>query len=143
MHILHLYILLYLSSLICTLSNSPMGSLSSPPFSFKLHPYLDHAHQQRHLPPMPTHSMTCAHPCPPMLFKVCPCIQKLCNVYYAPRERYHMSGEQWAVTNERIKVRKNNHHRDFVILLPHICSSNINSCYMPKTNLPIKCSNSC
>jgi hypothetical protein len=35
-------------------------------------------------PPMPTHSMTCAHPCPPMLFKLRPCIQKLCNVYYPP-----------------------------------------------------------
>jgi hypothetical protein len=37
-------------------------------------------------PSMPTHSMTCAHPCPcpPMLFKLCPCIQKLCNVYYPP-----------------------------------------------------------
>jgi hypothetical protein len=34
--------------------------------------------------PMPTHSMTCAHPCPPMLFKLRPCIQKLCNVYYPP-----------------------------------------------------------
>jgi hypothetical protein len=31
-------------------------------------------------PPMSTHSMTCAHPCPPMLFKLRPCIQKLCNV---------------------------------------------------------------
>jgi hypothetical protein len=31
---------------------------------------------------MPTHSMTCAHPCPPMLFKLRPYIQKLCNVYY-------------------------------------------------------------
>jgi hypothetical protein len=35
-------------------------------------------------PPMPTHSMTCAHPCSPMLFKLRPCIQKLCNVYYPP-----------------------------------------------------------
>jgi len=35
-------------------------------------------------PPMPTHSMTCAHPCPPLLFKLRPCIQKLCNVYYPP-----------------------------------------------------------
>ena len=35
-------------------------------------------------PPMPTHSMTCAHPCPPMLFKLRPCFQKLCNVYYPP-----------------------------------------------------------
>ena len=35
-------------------------------------------------PPMPTISMTCAHPCPPMLFKLRPCIQKLCNVYYPP-----------------------------------------------------------
>ena len=35
-------------------------------------------------PPTPTHSMTCAHPCPPMLFKLRPCIQKLCNVYYPP-----------------------------------------------------------
>jgi hypothetical protein len=34
--------------------------------------------------PMPTHSMTCAHPCPPMLFKLRPCIQKLCNVHYPP-----------------------------------------------------------
>jgi hypothetical protein len=34
--------------------------------------------------PMPTHSMTCAHPCPPMLFKLPMCIQKLCNVYYPP-----------------------------------------------------------
>ena len=25
-----------------------------------------------------------AHPCPPMLFKLRPCIQKLCNVYYPP-----------------------------------------------------------
>ena len=25
-------------------------------------------------PPMPTHSMTCTHPCPPMLFKSRPCI---------------------------------------------------------------------
>ena len=49
--------------------------------SFKLHPYPDHAHQQR---PMPTHSMKCAHPCPPMLFKLCLCIQKLCNVHYPP-----------------------------------------------------------
>jgi hypothetical protein len=35
-------------------------------------------------PPMPIHSMTCAHPCPPMLFKLRPCIQKLCNVYCPP-----------------------------------------------------------
>jgi hypothetical protein len=48
-------------------------------FSSNLYPYLDHNHQQR---PMSIHSMTCAHPCPPMLFKLCPCIQKLCNVYY-------------------------------------------------------------
>jgi hypothetical protein len=33
---------------------------------------------------MPTHSMTCAHPCPPMLFKLRSYIQKLCNVYYPP-----------------------------------------------------------
>ena len=36
---------------------------------------------------MPTHAhtyMTYAHPCPPMLFKLRPCIQKLCNVYYPP-----------------------------------------------------------
>ena len=33
---------------------------------------------------MPTHSMTCTHPCPPMLFKLRLCIQKLCNVYYPP-----------------------------------------------------------
>ena len=33
---------------------------------------------------MSTHIMTCAHPCPPMLFKLRPCIQKLCNVYYPP-----------------------------------------------------------
>ena len=33
---------------------------------------------------MPTHSMTCAHSCPPMLFKLRPCIQKLCNVHYPP-----------------------------------------------------------
>jgi hypothetical protein len=33
---------------------------------------------------MPTHSMTSAHPCPSMLFKLRPCIQKLCNVYYPP-----------------------------------------------------------
>ena len=28
-------------------------------------------------PPMPTYSMTCAHLCPPKLFKLRPCIQKL------------------------------------------------------------------
>ena len=28
-------------------------------------------------PPMPTHSMTCVHPCSPMLFKLRPCIQEL------------------------------------------------------------------
>ena len=41
-------------------------------FPFKLHP----------CSPMPTHRMTFAHPCPPTLFKLRPCIQKLCNVYY-------------------------------------------------------------
>ena len=46
-------------------------------FPSNLYPYLDHNHQQR---PMPTH----AHPCPPMLFKSRPCIQKLCNVCYPP-----------------------------------------------------------
>ena len=35
-------------------------------------------------PPMPTHSMICAHPCPSMLFKLRPCIQKLFSVYYPP-----------------------------------------------------------
>ena len=35
-------------------------------------------------PPTPTHSMACAHPCPPMLFKLRPCIQKMCNVHYPP-----------------------------------------------------------
>ena len=38
-------------------------------------------HQQRL---MPTDSMTCAYPCPPMLFKLRPCIQKLWNVYQYP-----------------------------------------------------------
>jgi hypothetical protein len=33
---------------------------------------------------MLTHSMTYAHPFPPMLFKLRPCIQKLCNVHYPP-----------------------------------------------------------
>jgi hypothetical protein len=33
---------------------------------------------------MPTHSMICAHPCPPMLFELRPCIKNLCNVYYPP-----------------------------------------------------------
>ena len=33
-------------------------------------------------PPIPTHSMTWARPCPPMLFKLRPCIKKLWNVYY-------------------------------------------------------------
>jgi hypothetical protein len=49
-------------------------------FSSNLYPYPDHNHQQGSMPPMPTHSMTCAHPCPLILFKLCPCIQKLCNV---------------------------------------------------------------
>jgi hypothetical protein len=56
-------------------------------FPSNLYPYPDHNHQQR---PMPTHACppiawhvpTRAHPCPPMLFKLRPCIQKLCNVYY-------------------------------------------------------------
>jgi hypothetical protein len=50
-------------------------------FPSNLYPYPDHNHQHR---PMPTHSMTRVHPCPPMLFKLRPCIQKLCNVYYYP-----------------------------------------------------------
>jgi hypothetical protein len=50
-------------------------------FPSNLYPYPDHNHHQQ---PMPTH----AHPqhdmrppMPPMLFKLRPCIQKLCNVY--------------------------------------------------------------
>jgi hypothetical protein len=33
---------------------------------------------------MPIHSMTCVHPCPPMLFKLRLCIQKSCNVHHPP-----------------------------------------------------------
>ena len=44
-------------------------------------------------PPMPTHSMTCAHPCSSMLFKLRPCIQKLCNVYYPPTPRLGWIGQ--------------------------------------------------
>ena len=44
-------------------------------FPSNFYPYPDHNHQQQ---PMPNH----AQPCPPMLFKLCPCFQKLCNVYY-------------------------------------------------------------
>jgi hypothetical protein len=52
---------------------------------------------QSHLPPISTRAQhfpsnlypyssaaTYAHPCPPMLFKLRPCFQKLCNVYYPP-----------------------------------------------------------
>jgi hypothetical protein len=64
-------------------------------FPSNLYPYPDHNHQHRPMPthsmacvhpcpPMPTRSITCAHPCPTMLFKLRPCIQKLCNVHYPP-----------------------------------------------------------
>ena len=43
--------------------------------------------------PMPTHSMTCAHPCPPMLFKLRPCIKKLCNVCYPPTPSLGWTGQ--------------------------------------------------
>ena len=43
--------------------------------------------------PMPTHSMTCAHPCPPKLLKLRPCIQKLCNVYYPPTPSFGWIGQ--------------------------------------------------
>ena len=39
------------------------ASTRAQQFPSNLYPYPDHTHQQR---PMPTHSMTCAHPCPPM-----------------------------------------------------------------------------
>ena len=38
-------------------------NLLEPNISFAFVPYPDHTHHQR---PMPTHSMTCAHLCPPM-----------------------------------------------------------------------------
>jgi hypothetical protein len=44
-------------------------------------------------PPMPTHSMTCAHPYPPMLFKLRLCIQKLCNMYYLPTSSLSWIGQ--------------------------------------------------
>jgi hypothetical protein len=66
-------------------------------FPSNLYPYRDHNHQQR---PMPTH----AYPCPPiawhmpthvhtMLFKLRPCIQKLCNVYYMPTSSLSWIGQ--------------------------------------------------
>jgi hypothetical protein len=50
-------------------------------FPSNLYPCPNHNHQQR---PMPTHSMTYVHPCPPELFKLRPCIQKSCNMYFPP-----------------------------------------------------------
>ena len=50
-------------------------------FPSNLYPYSNHNHNHQHQF-MPTHSMTRAHLCPPMLFKLRPCIQKLWNVYY-------------------------------------------------------------
>ena len=44
-------------------------------------------------PPMSTHNMTCVHPRPPMLFKLRPCIKKLCNVYYPPTPSFGSIGQ--------------------------------------------------
>ena len=60
-----------------------------------------------------------------------------------------LSYERWTVRNEQLllrrlgweKINKHTHHRGFAILIPHIWNSNINTCYMPKTNLLIDCSN--
>ena len=49
-------------------------------FPIKLHPC---PHIDDMCPPMPHHALPMpTHPCPPMLFKLRSCIQKLCNVYY-------------------------------------------------------------
>jgi hypothetical protein len=42
---------------------------------------------------MSIHSMTCVHPCPPILFKLHPCIQILCNVYYPPTPSLGWTGQ--------------------------------------------------
>jgi hypothetical protein len=55
-------------------------------FPSNLYPYPNHNHQQR---PMSTH----AHPCPPMVFKLRPCIQKLCNVCYPPTQSLGWIGQ--------------------------------------------------
>ena len=60
-------------------------------------PLVFHTHTHTHIHQSPTFSFefepiprpypsaaTYAHPCPPMLFKLRPCIQKLCNVHYPP-----------------------------------------------------------
>jgi hypothetical protein len=49
-------------------------SYQSPTFSFEFVP----------IPKPYSSPATYAHPCPPMLFKLRPCIQKLCNVHYPP-----------------------------------------------------------
>ena len=67
------------------LANSDGPIITNPPnllsymsrraqhFPSNLYPYPNHNHNHHHQP-MPTHSMTCVHPCPPMLFKLRPCI---------------------------------------------------------------------
>ena len=44
-------------------------------------------------PPKSTHSKSCVHPCPPILFKLRPCIQKLCNVYNPPTPSFGWIGQ--------------------------------------------------
>ena len=44
-------------------------------------------------PPIAWHVPTHAHPCPPMLFKLRPCIQKLCNVHYPPTPSLRWIGQ--------------------------------------------------